>query len=99
MLNGKKTSDGNRSRLQIIAEILTQVRMPVGKANIMSHCNMSTAQSGQYLSLMTSSHLVRLSASGGKVTYQRTEVGLEFLELFKRMALLLDSGISSLSAV
>ena len=95
MLNVKNTSDGNRSRLQIIAEILTQVRIPVGKANIMSHCNMSTAQSGQYLNLMTSSDLVRMGAYAGKVTYQRTEVGLEFLELFKKMALLLDSGISS----
>jgi hypothetical protein len=36
-----------------------------------------------------------MGAYAGKVTYQRTEVGLEFLELFKKMALLLDSGISS----
>jgi predicted transcriptional regulator len=95
VLNVKKVSDGNRSRLQIIAEILTQVRIPVGKANVMSNCNMSTAQSGQYLNLMTSSNLVRMGASAGKVTYQRTETGLEFLDLFKKMALLLDSGIPS----
>jgi predicted transcriptional regulator len=95
MLSVRKVSDGNRSRLQIIAEILTQVRMPVGKTNIMSHCNMSTTQSGQYLNLMTSSNLVRMGAYAGKVTYQRTEAGMEFLELFKKMALLLDSDISS----
>jgi len=81
LLNGKKTSDGNRSRLQIIAEILTQLRMPGGKANIMSHCNMSTAQSGQYLNLMTSSNLIQMGAYAGKVTYERTEAGLEFLEV------------------
>jgi predicted transcriptional regulator len=95
VLNVRKSSDGNRGRLQIIAEILTQLRIPVGKANIMSHCNMSTAQSGQYLNLMASSNLVRMDACAGKVTYQRTEAGLEFLELFKKMAVLLDSGISS----
>ena len=95
MLNVEKVSDGNRGRLQIIAEILTQMRIPVGKANIMSHCNMSTAQSGQYLNLMTSSNLIQTGANAGKVTYRRTEAGLEFLELFKKMALLLDSGISS----
>jgi predicted transcriptional regulator len=95
LLNGKKTSDGNRSRLQIIAEILTQVRIPVGKTNIMSHCNMSTEQSGQYLNLMASSNLVRIGAYAGKVTYQRTEAGLEFLELFKKIAILLDASISS----
>jgi predicted transcriptional regulator len=95
MLDVRKVSDGNRGRLQIIAEILTQLRIPVGKANIMSHCNMSTAQSGQYLNLMTSSDLVRACAYAGKVAYQRTEAGLEFLELFKNMPLLLDSGIPS----
>jgi predicted transcriptional regulator len=95
VLNVKKLSDGNRSRLQIIAEILTQLRIPVGKANIMSHCNMSTAQSGEYLSVMTSSNLVQMCARAGKMEYQRTEFGLEFLELFKKMALLLDSGIPS----
>jgi predicted transcriptional regulator len=95
MLDLRKVSDRNRSRLQIIAEILRQLRIPVGKANIMSHCNMSTAQSGQYLNLMTSSDLIRMGAYAGKVTYQRTEAGLEFLELYKKMALLLDTGISS----
>jgi len=95
MLNVRKASDGNRSRLQIIAEILRHLRIPLGKANIMSHCNMSTAQSGEYLNLMTSSSLIQMGAYAGKVTYQRTEVGLEFLELYRQMALLLDSGISS----
>jgi predicted transcriptional regulator len=95
MLNVGKVSDGNRSRLQIIAEILSKLRIPVGKSNIMSHCNMSTAQSGQYLNLMTSSNLIRMGGYAGKVTYQRTEAGLEFLELYKKMALLLDTGISS----
>jgi len=95
MLRIEKAPDGNRSRLQIIAEMLRRLREPTGKTNIMSHCNMSTAQSGQYLNLMTSSNLVQMGAYGGKATYQRTEAGLEFLELFKKMALLIDSGISS----
>jgi predicted transcriptional regulator len=95
MLNVRKVSEENRSRLQIIAEILRQLRIPVGKANIMSHCNMSTAQSGQYLNLMTSSNLIQMGAYAGKVTYQRTDAGLEFLELYKKIALLLETGISS----
>jgi hypothetical protein len=36
-----------------------------------------------------------MGADAGKVTYLRTEAGLEFLELYKKMALLLDTGISS----
>lgn len=95
MLNMRKTSDGNRSKLQIIAEILSWLRIPVGKTNIMSKCNMSTAQSGQYLNFMTSSNLIRTGDYAGRVTYQRTETGLEFLELYKKMVLLLDTSISS----
>jgi len=95
MLNMNNESDGNRSRLQIIAEILRQLRIPVRKSNIMSICNMSTVQSGQYLNLMTLSKLVQTGVYAGKVTYQRTEAGLEFLELYKKMAMLLNTGISS----
>jgi hypothetical protein len=43
---------------------------------------------------MTSTNLVRTCAYAGKVAYERTETGLEFLELFKKMALLLNSSIS-----
>ena len=95
MLNVGKASNGNRGRLQIIAEMLRQLRIPVGKANIMFHCNMSTAQSGQYLNLMMSSNLIRVGAYAGKMTYQRTKAGIEFLELYEKMALLLDTSISS----
>jgi hypothetical protein len=35
----------------------------------------------------------------GKITYQRTEAGIEFLELYGRMALLLDPCISAAPAM
>lgn len=95
MLRMRKVSDRNRSRLEIIAEILRELRLPTGKTNIMSHCNMSTMQSGEYLSLMRSSDLIRIDAIAGRVTYQRTEVGREFLGLYNKMALLLDPSISA----
>ena len=69
--------------------------MPAGKANIMSTCNMSTAQSGEYLNLMTSNNLIQTNACAGKVTYQRTKVGLEFLELYRKIDVLLGAGVSS----
>ncbi len=89
-------SDKNRNRLEIIAEILRHLRMPTGKTNIMSHCNMNTAQSQGYLNLMKSNDLIiRIDAIAGKITYQRTEAGREFLELYNKMAVLLDSSISA----
>jgi predicted transcriptional regulator len=95
MLNMNMESRENRGRLQIIAEILTVLRVPAGKANITCHCNMSTAQSGRYLNLMRTSDLVQTNTCAGKLTYRRTEAGLQFLEFYKRMTLLLDSSISS----
>jgi predicted transcriptional regulator len=59
----------------------------------MSRCNMNTAQSDGYLKLMRSSDLIRMDAIAGKVTYQRTEIGLQFLDLYNKMAVLLDQNI------
>jgi predicted transcriptional regulator len=89
----KKVSDTNRNKLEIIAEILRKIRIPTGKTSIMSRCNMNTAQSDGYLNLMRSSDLIRIDAIAGKVTYQRTESGLQFLELYNKMAILLDQDI------
>jgi predicted transcriptional regulator len=93
MLKMVKVSDRNRGKFEIIAEILKQLRLPTCKTNIMSHCNMSSIQSGQYLNLMSSNDLIRISVIAGKVTYQRTATGREFLEIYNRMLLLLDSSI------
>lgn len=93
MLKTRKVSDRNRSKFEIIAEILRHLNLPKKKTNIMSHCNMSTAQSGQYLNFMRTNNLIQLDSILGKVTYQRTETGKKFLELYSKMVLLLDPGI------
>ena len=95
----RKVSDRNRSRFEIIAEILRKLREPTGRTNIMSHCNMSSTQSGQYLNFMRSNDLIRVDAIAGKVTYKRTEVGREFLEVYNKMVLLLDPSISAPSLI
>jgi len=99
MLRIVKDSNKNRNRFEIVAEILRQLRLPTGRTNIMSHCNMNTMQSGEYLNLMTSNDLIRVDAIAGKVTYQRTEAGIEFLELYGKMAVLLDPCISAAPAM
>jgi predicted transcriptional regulator len=95
MLRIKKRSERNRGRLEIIAEILTELREPAGRTNIMSQCNMSGAQSGQYLHFMKSKDLILKNAARGRATYQRTEVGLKFLEIYNKMALMLDPNVST----
>lgn len=88
-------SDGNRSRFEIVAEILMQLREPTGKTNLMSHCNMNFTQSGQYLNFMKSNGLIQTDAMDGKITYQRTESGREFLKLYNKMVLLFDPNFLS----
>ncbi len=95
MLGMRNALDRNRSRFEIIAEILRKLRAPVGKTSILSHCNMSSAQSGRYLDFMESVDLVRTDLTAGKVTYERAEVGRDYLELFNKMVLLLDPSISA----
>ncbi len=95
----RKVSVGNRSRFEIIAEILRKLREPTCRTNIISHCNMSSTQSGQYLNFMRLKDLIRMDAIAGKATYQRTEAGREFLQLYGKMVLLLDTGISAPSLV
>jgi len=95
MLKMKTVTDANRDKFGIIAEMLRQLRIPTCRTNIMSHCNMNTVQSGHYLDLMKSNDLIQIGAIAGKVTYQRTEIGREFLELYNQIALLLDPSISA----
>jgi len=98
MLRMREVS-GNRSKFDIIAEILRELHKPTSSTNIMSRCNMSSTQSGQYLNFMSSNDLIRIDAIAGKVRYQRTDADREFLELYKRMVLLLDSSIYASSII
>jgi predicted transcriptional regulator len=60
---------------------------------------MSSMQSGEYLNFMKSNDLIQIDTIAGKVTYQRTEAGREFLGIFNKMILLLDSSISASSLI
>ena len=99
MLRMREVSDRNRSKFEIIAEILKQVRKPTCRTNIMSHCNMNSMQSGEYLNLMKSSDLIQIDTTAGKVTYQRTDAGREFLKIYNKLVVLLDPSISALSMI
>lgn len=84
MLRIKKALDTNRNKFEIIAEVLRQLRMPTGRMNIMSRCNMSSRQSGLYLGFMTSNDLIRADAMAGRVTYQRTVAAKSFWKYVTR---------------
>ncbi len=99
MLKTGNVSDGNRSRFEILAAILRGLREPACWTNVMSHCNMSSKQSEQYLNLLTSRDLVQKQVAAGKVRYQRTEAGREFLKHYNKIVLLLDPSVSAPSLI
>ncbi|UCE96621.1 MAG: hypothetical protein JSV51_03210 [Candidatus Bathyarchaeota archaeon] len=99
MLRPIKVFDMRRSRLEIIAEILRNLRKPTCWTNIVSHCNMSSKQSGQYLDLLKSNDLIQMQVTAGKVTYKRTETGLKLLKHYGEMFRLLNPGISALPMI
>ena len=75
------------------------LRVPTCRTHIMSHCNMSSMQSGQYLDFMKSSDLIQTDTMAGRAMYQKTEVGREFLGLYNKMVLLLDPSVSAASLI
>ena len=91
----RKVFNRNRSRFEIVAEILKIMRVPTSRAHIMIQCNMSSAQSGQYLGFMESSELVRTDTVAGRVMYQKTDFGREFLGLYSKIIRLLDPSTSA----
>ena len=91
----RKVSDRNRSRFEIIAEILRKLRQPTCWTNIISHCNMSSKQSKQYLSLLMSNDLIHIDTRAQKVKYQRTESGRKLLKHYGKIVMLLDPSLSA----
>src|SRR5208337_3030666 len=89
----KRFSDGNRSKLDIVAKILREVKKPTGITDILSSCNMNFKQSGYYLELMKSSDLIQMNSTDGRARYCRTETGQDFLEVYDEMILLLEPSV------
>ena len=86
-------SDGNRSKLEIMAKILRKVKKPTGITSILTSCNMSFKQSGYYLDLMKSSDLIQMNSTDGRARYRTTETGQEFLEAYDKMILMLEPSV------
>jgi predicted transcriptional regulator len=75
MLRISKFDGRRRGKVEIIAEILANVRKPAKKTQIMYECNLSFKQLKDYLSFMGRRGLVRANAEEGTVTYKITDDG------------------------
>jgi predicted transcriptional regulator len=78
-----------RSRLRIIADILSQAQRPVKKTHIMHECNLSFKQLKHYLRLLMKKGLIRRRADAEVIIYQTTTNGREYLRRYSSVAQLL----------
>ena len=90
MLRIGKFDGRRRGKVEIIAEILTNVRKPAKKTQIMYECNLSFRQLKDYLRFVSGRGLVRANAEDGTVTYKITDAGRSFLNSYNNMARLLQ---------
>jgi len=75
-----------RNRLDIIAEILETAKDGAKKTHIMYGCNLSHSQNRKLLS-----HLLEIGLLDGEDSYQTTKKGLQFLEAYRTLKLLLNT--------
>jgi len=91
MLRISKFDGRRRGKVEIIAEILMNVRKPAKKTQIMYECNLSFRQLRDYLRFVSGRGLVRANAGDGTVTYKITDAGRSFLNSYNNMARLLQT--------
>jgi predicted transcriptional regulator len=69
-----------RDKLIIMAEIVGIAKKGTTKTHIMFKANLSFSQLKQYLSLLTNTGLLEKISINGRVIFQATAKGLEFME-------------------
>lgn len=78
----------NRSRMQIMAEILSLCKQPRTKTRVMYQTNLSTRMLKEYLAFLQSTGLLEIHHS--ETRYAATQKGLEFVEKYGELAELLS---------
>ena len=84
---------GNRSRTEIVSNILEAANGGVTKTKIMYKAFLSYAQLKEYLSVLIENNLIEYLE--GTQTYRTTEKGLNLLKMHNEMAELLQTTIET----
>jgi predicted transcriptional regulator len=73
-------SPKRRDKLVIMAEMVTIAKRGTPKTRMMFEANLSFSQLNEYLTLLSNTGLIEKTSNHGKVIFQTTPKGLEFLE-------------------
>jgi len=83
-------SEGRRSRLDIIANILDAARRRATKTYLMLHCGMSFCQLKKYLHLTLESKLLVTENDGANLLFKTSGKGKMFLESYENLKGLME---------
>jgi predicted transcriptional regulator len=86
----KQFSEGRRSRLDVIADILDTSLSGVKKTHLMYHCNMSFAQLEKYLNLILKRRLIMVEDNGPRLFFKTSGKGKRFLKSYDRLKALME---------
>lgn len=87
-----ESSPKRRDKLVIMAEILGIAQKGTSKTHIMFKANLSFSQLKQYLTLLLNTGLLEKLTNDGKVVFETTPKGLEFIERQQQVIDLLSNG-------
>jgi predicted transcriptional regulator len=86
---------GNRSRTEIVSNILDAANGGTTKTKIMYIAFLSYNQLNEYLSILIENNLIEYL--DGTKTFKTTEKGLHFLKMHREMAELLHTTVKTIS--
>ena len=89
VLVAKKVGSVHRSRMDIISEILRVSRRGARKSHIIYRCNLSSRPLKAYLGLLVDCGLIREISKSESSTFETTDKGLEFLQIYSGLKALL----------
>jgi predicted transcriptional regulator len=75
----------NRTRVEILVNILNVARGSTLKTHIMYKANLSHRQVDRYLAFLAENGMLKTVPVNGKLRYEVTEKGLEFLKDYSRI--------------
>lgn len=86
------TKPKRRDKLVIMMEIIDIAKKGTTKTHIMLKANLSFSQLNGYLEFLTESNLLQTSLCEGKVVYEPTQKGLEFMAKQQQIIGMLNEG-------
>jgi predicted transcriptional regulator len=85
-----ESSPKRRDKLVIMAEIIAIAKEGSSKTHIMFKANLSFSQLNQYLTLLSNTKLLEKYSDNGRVVFQATAKGLEFIDKQQQVLNLLN---------